>query len=111
MRKMKSLREETVFLTVITYGGKRSYFSKSEVLEMIDNPDMYKEADSLPKWIFMAVNDNKSYLFEVLKALGFGQVRTFAQVFEFLEALTDFQEVAINVRSDIPDHHSFAILR
>lgn len=89
--KIRSLiREQAipddVVAKVIVYDESYDY-TRSDIAEMLDNKNMYVNADDLPKW---------------LRTTGF--MDTYPEVWRYLEKLVNHQgpAVTITVRSDVP---------
>lgn len=89
-------------ITAILNGGRKEYFTKSELREMLADKGMYRDADNLPKWIYLASKlDRISTL-----------PRTWRGVWEVIELIsTSTNSVVIDVRSDDPGKNRISIDR
>lgn len=88
------------FLTVVVFGGKTFEFSRKDVIEQLENLDMYIQADNLAGWIQKSMIQNG----RAWRPLGFDSVE------EVLETIVDYNSTVINVRSDAIELNGILIL-
>lgn len=97
MKLYKKIFEDENKIIVITYGGRKNFFTKDELEHMIKNPDRYYLADNLPKWIHVqSIMGSKS-------KFGLSGKVTFEKVMDIIKQIYKYKgDVIVNVRSDKP---------
>lgn len=116
---MRKIREANYpFMTLIVSGGNTETYTKSEVMEFLDDeyeiiPEVYTMADNLPKWIYDAFLESESFR-PCAVALGLATnvkgSRGFDEVYDFLNTSLEVNSLMVNVRSDRRDDNSVAII-
>ena len=47
-------KDTDVVAIAITYGGKKTEYTRAEIHEFLDDAEMYWSADNLPKWLSLS---------------------------------------------------------